>query len=334
MALISVSGHCKDPSGANIAGSVVFQLVNYGASIPRVIGTNALVPTNVTFTAAASGAWSGNIQSNDSIDPGASNTPPTTYYVVTFKDANGANIQSVPFNFTGAGPANLDSQGPLVTIPSPTAPPNTAALLAATQTFTGNDTFTGTTTINTLVAASATLTTPTITNPTTTGTDIGVETLQNKILNGVSSGNSISLLNYQGNKGALTGNAADQAIYSYTLPANTVAVGKGIRVSCSFSHSAGTASVAYKVKLNGVTLHNNSSSGTGGGTISDLIMAPTATAVDSILTEIIGAAVVTSGSIAALTGVVWASNQALEVDVNVANTDQITPFVFVVELVQ
>ena len=149
MALISVSGHLKDVSGANIAGSVVFQLVNYGAAIPRVIGTNALVPTNVTFTAAANGAWSGNVQGNDSIDPGASNTPPTTYYTVQFRDANGAEIQTVAFNFTGSGPSNLDSQAPLVTIPSPSAPPNTAALLASNNTFTGAlNTFTGITQIN------------------------------------------------------------------------------------------------------------------------------------------------------------------------------------------
>lgn len=148
MALITVSGTLKDPSGAATAGSVTFQLANYGANIPRVIGTNSVVATFISFTANASGAWTGSIQGNDSIDPGAANTPPTTFYEVSFKDVAGNTIATLPFQFTGAGPANLDSQAPLNVVPSPTTPPNNAALLGANQTFTGNNTFNGTTTIN------------------------------------------------------------------------------------------------------------------------------------------------------------------------------------------
>jgi hypothetical protein len=162
MALITVSGHLKDPSGASTAGFVTFNLCNYGANVPRVIGTNAIVATTVTFNANASGAWSGSIQGNDSIDPGAGNSPPTTFYNVIFLDASKNIIQILPFNFTGAGPANLDSQAPLNTIPSPTTPPNNAALLAANQTFTGNDTFQGTTTLGTVAGNVAFTGNPTV----------------------------------------------------------------------------------------------------------------------------------------------------------------------------
>lgn len=162
MSQITVSGHLFNLSGAATAGTVTFTLTNYGDNQPRVLGTNAIAPISITFAANASGVWSGSIQGNDTIDPGASNTPPTTFYSVTFVDAQGRVVQSLPFQFTGAGPANLDSQAPMSTIPSPTTPPNNAALLAANQTFTGNNTFNGTTTLGTVAGNVAFTGNPTV----------------------------------------------------------------------------------------------------------------------------------------------------------------------------
>lgn len=140
----------KNIAGTDTAGSVVFNLTNYGDNLPRIIGTNAIVPISVAFQADNTGTWSGQVTGNDQIDPGAANTPPTTYYSVTFVDANGKVIQSLPFNFTGAGPANLDSQAPLVLIPPPTPPPTTAALFSGNNTFSGSNTFNGLTTLTTV----------------------------------------------------------------------------------------------------------------------------------------------------------------------------------------
>ena len=162
MAQITVSGHLFDPSGAATAGSVSFQLANFGANIPRVIGTNAIVATFITFTANASGFWTGSIQGNDTIDPGSTQSPPTTYYIVSFRDTANNVIRALPFQFTGAGPANLDSQGPMNSVPLPFTPPNNAALLAANQTFTGNNTFQGTTTLGTVAGNVAFTGSPTI----------------------------------------------------------------------------------------------------------------------------------------------------------------------------
>lgn len=143
MSQITVSGHMRNLAGVNVAGSVVFNLVNYGDALPRILGTNAIVPVSITFQADNTGFWVGQVNGNDTIDPGGTNTPPTTYYSLTFVDPLGKVIQSLPFQFVGTGPANLDSQAPLVTVPTPGPVPNNAALLGSNNFFTGNNTFTG-----------------------------------------------------------------------------------------------------------------------------------------------------------------------------------------------
>src|SRR5467141_2704725 len=116
--------------------------------------------------------------------------------------------------------------------------------------------------------ASGALVSPTLTSPTTTGTDAGAETLQNKTLTGASSGNSVSILNAQANAGAITGNGSAQNVYTYSLPAGTVANLKGVRVTVSVNHSTGSASVAYALTLNGVSCWTNSNALTGYGSAS------------------------------------------------------------------
>lgn len=167
MSTITVSGHLFNLNGSPTAGSVVFALTNYGDNLPRVLGSNAIAPITQTFLANASGYWTGGIQGNDTIDPGASNTPPTTYYVVSFIDANGKVIQSLPFQFTGSSAANLDTQIPIVTIPSPIAPPNNAGLLAASQTWSGSNSFTGPTSLSELYNLDSALFIDGVTYPTT-----------------------------------------------------------------------------------------------------------------------------------------------------------------------
>lgn len=198
----------------------------------------------------------------------------------------------------------------------------TAPLLAGNQTWTGNNTFsTGTTTIN---------------NPVITGTDSGVETLQNKALTGASSGNNVTLLNYQTAKAAITGTGSDAALFSYTLPANTVATGKGIRITCGFNHSTGTASVTYKVKVNGSAVIAPASAVTGAGCIKAVCMAASSTGVDIPDASLAIASTIYTEAVTSSTGagMAWTSSQTIEVDFNVAATDQVTPGSFVVELIQ
>ena len=138
MSQITVSGNLKTITGSATQGSVQFQLINFGDYLPRILGTNAIVPVSAIFNANASGFWTGTVTGNDTIDPGGTNTPPTTYYSVTFIDASGKVIQSLPFQFTGSGPANLDSQAPITIIPVPSSPG-----VGNAATLTGNNVFTG-----------------------------------------------------------------------------------------------------------------------------------------------------------------------------------------------
>src|SRR5690349_8175295 len=59
----------------------------------------------------------------------------------------------------------------------------------------------------------------------------GTGSLKNKTLTGASMGNAVSLLTKTDNSTAITGNGSAQNVFSYTLPANTMAAGKGIRIT-------------------------------------------------------------------------------------------------------
>ena len=179
-------------------------------------------------------------------------------------------------------------------------------------------------------------TSPALASPTTTGTDSGTETLQNKSLAGASSGNSVTLLNYQGPASAIVGTGADATLYTYTLPANTLATGKAIRVSFGAVHSTGAASTQFKLKFGGTEVMNGMT-GTGGasGVAAETFIANVGNTstqkawsnvrqIDATLLSPQGAtaAIATTASVTIL------------VTFNVAATDQVTPEMFMVELIQ
>jgi hypothetical protein len=58
----------------------------------------------------------------------------------------------------------------------------------------------------------------------------------------------------QGATAQLTGNGADQAIYSATLPPGTFAVGQGAKCVARWTHSSTSTAVTYKWTLGGTTV--------------------------------------------------------------------------------
>jgi hypothetical protein len=59
----------------------------------------------------------------------------------------------------------------------------------------------------------------------------------------------------------LTGNSADQAIFSCPLPANIVGPGQGLRVRASWAHTVGTVSVTYKMTIASTSYFASGSTG-------------------------------------------------------------------------
>lgn len=155
----------------------------------------------------------------------------------------------------------------------------------------------------------------------------------NKSLTGVSAGNSVTILNAQANASAIVGNSGVQNIYTYTLPGNTVANLKGIRITVSVNHSTGSASVAYALTLNGVSCWTNSDALTGYGGAQFTVLNTGATSgTFTRIGQLFG-----SGGDAVtdpIAGLAWSSNEALSLTFNVASTDQVTPLQWIVEQIQ
>jgi hypothetical protein len=55
------------------------------------------------------------------------------------------------------------------------------------------------------------------------------------------------LLYEEGPTAALSGDSTDRTIYTYTIPANTLAPGRGLRVKVWVNHNSGSGDVTYKI---------------------------------------------------------------------------------------
>lgn len=242
--------------------------------------------------------------------------PTGTGYQVTLTDQSGNTYPGYPMLWQLLGPGttiNISSGLPyyhgVVTFPTPLlaqplnhAPQSVAGPLGVTGAFTGSG----------------------------GGTLSGGYTL-----NGPGSANTVTLLNSQGPVTAITGNGADQNLYTYSIPGNTIGASKGFRVKFAFQKTAGSASTTYRLKLGSTTLFTWVSNFAGLTTGTLLVM--NATGVQNaqwFMGQVLeGTAIVTNQQgVSAVESL--ATTDAISLTFNVANTDQVTPKMWVVEIVQ
>jgi hypothetical protein len=156
------------------------------------------------------------------------------------------------------------------------------------------------------------------------------------VLPGAGSGNSITMLNTQDALANLTGNGADQTVYTFTIPANTIQAGRGIRLRFSAINN-NNAAVTVKIKL-------------GATTVITFITAATATNNWNISTEMMNNAGVQNAQswsgwffdgatiLSNYAGITSAENTAnalaLVVTASEANPNTIAPKKFSVEVIQ
>lgn len=113
---VVLTGTLADITNTANPGSVLIELVNFGANVPRISGTSILVQTQIPVVANGSGAFTATVWRNDQI------TPASTYYVVKYLNSTGGEVASVPYSpFTAGGTFDLSTLTPLVAVPvSPT----------------------------------------------------------------------------------------------------------------------------------------------------------------------------------------------------------------------
>ncbi len=138
------------------------------------------------------------------------------------------------------------------------------------------------------------------------------------------------LLNAQPNAAPLVGSGAAKVIYTFNLPAATIALLQGLRISFSLEHSNGVAQVAYTFSLNGVGFAFLNTTNAFNGIINVLNTGPAAGSWSYVgdRTGMTGAA---ENSVIA--GLNWAGVQVLTVSFNNAATESVRPVLWLVEKV-
>lgn len=143
----------------------------------------------------------------------------------------------------------------------------------------------------------------------------------------------VTLLNYQKSAAALVGSSSDQVMYTYALPASTLAAGKGIRITLVYTHSTGSASVLVKINVGGGSLSIANNALTVVQVAQTYFMNDPGSTVSNAMFDsiIVGAG---SGSSFGTTSVNTGVANTITATFNVANTDQVTPQAFLVEIIQ
>jgi hypothetical protein len=348
---------CQDATG----GRTFVPPANLQGWVTIPIGANACVLETFIYdgtNAVADGDTAGQVLAQD----GAAATPS-----ISFENNANTGFYRIAANRVGLalnGANSVDFQNVISIFNSGTVKTNTYVLdinnadagisrMAAAKIGFGNGTngntsatmegravqLDGSTSGSVTVAVPAVAGANTWTIPAATDTAVGkatTDTLTNKTLQGAGSGNSVTLLNVQGPIAALVGNSADQTVYTFTIPANTVQAGKGIRIKMVGFHSTGAAATTYKIIIGATTTATVST--TSGNSQNWTMSLYNAAGVqnsqfyEATMADGVGSAsnVNTFGTAAEN----FANALTVKFTFNVANTDQYTGRLFSIELIQ
>lgn len=147
-----------------------------------------------------------------------------------------------------------------------------------------------------------------------------------------------TVISYQGPLSPVTGNGAMQNLYTFSIP--TIPASKGVRLRFMYKHTTGTASCTTQVIFGATTVLTTSNfpNNLNGNTLSAEVdifnNAGVQNAQNTFLTQMTSGTSVSAASIGATSSENTAGAVSLTVQFNVANTDTVTPTLFLLELIQ
>lgn len=164
---------------------------------------------------------------------------------------------------------------------------------------------------------------------------VNTATLTGQSLTSAGNGNNVTLLNSQDPAGNVTGNGTDQTVFTFTIPANTIQAGKGIRVTMA-ANSNNAVSCAWKLILGATTLISVTTTTVATFSASYIIVnnAGVQNAQNLVGYAFEGSSAVVNGIGTVSSTENFANSLVLKLTANEANPNTVTPKKWLIELVQ
>lgn len=164
-------------------------------------------------------------------------------------------------------------------------------------------------------------------------------TINNSNLTGASNSNSVTLLNEQGPAAEINGTGSAVTVFTYTLPANVMQAGKGIRIKYWANHSTGGGVQTHQVTFGGTAYFSNTDSGATGQVAVEVNIFNNAGVTNaqhgSTMGQNFPGATITTTSFTGLTSAIaTTSNVTIAATFNSAAGTKLTPGQWIVELIQ
>lgn len=169
------------------------------------------------------------------------------------------------------------------------------------------------------------------------GTDGQVLTADSTQTNGLKWASVSTLLDYQKAAAAVVGDGTDKALYSFTLPATALAIGKGLRVTTELQHTTGTGTVTYKIFFGSTQIFSQASSSTVMGKLGAIVFNDpgSTTSQQATATDILFGTTLSSLPSAPAVGAENTGNPVvIKVTFNGSSSEQVTPKVWLVEAIR